>query len=403
MTVRFRARPRLRRARWGAAAAAAVMLAGVPAAGSTPSDAEMITSVAKAYLSHRAARVTSAYVPRKTDPLLITSAQSTTEVFAQRTRSETPAIDAERAEFQGTGSEYSHARVNLADAHVIVTGDTAQLRISETTELFLAARLADPDNEEIPEATVYRLDHTMGFQRLDGRWKIASDVLDLPAWAPDPITYAGAVKSGPAEPDAPSEENPLADPAESSTPETPPIPRAGEPMTTAAGGAAGFNRIAAIGYAVKWAYGRNPQYNKYGTDCTNFLSQIMRAGGWPNYGVGEHPHHWWRIPPKDSRTWSIADEFYWFTKTSKRMRPYSGEPVKPGDAVFADWANGRADRRIDHAMFVTKVANARDWNKIYVTYHTEDRLNISMARVVANTKRSSGSTFGGVYYFMDTR
>ncbi|WP_436502023.1 amidase domain-containing protein [Actinokineospora sp. HUAS TT18] len=380
------------------------MAVAAPASGTTPTDAEVVTGIAKVYLGNRAIRVTSVYLPPKTDPLNVISVESTTDAFAARVRSETPLLDADRAEFSGTAAEYSHARVVLENVEVTVGETTAELRVTEATDLYLAAKNADPGNEDIPESTSYRLDHTFRFERIAGKWKMASDVVDLPAAVPAPTPYATAERTGFVDPDVPTEENPMADPAEANTPDAPPVPREGEQVTMAeASGAAAFNRLAAIGYAVKWAYGRNPAYNSYGNDCTNFLSQIMRAGGWPNYGVGEGPVKWWRIPPKDSRTWSIADEFYWFAKLSNRMRPYRGEPVRPGDAVFADWAGGHADRRIDHAMFVTKVSRPYDWNGIYVTYHTSNQLNKPMARVVADTKALWKNSFGGVYYFMDTR
>ena len=42
-----------------------------------------------------------------------------------------------------------------------------------------------------------------------------------------------------------------------------------------------YNRRAAVAYAHRWAYGRNPAYYDYeqlGGDCTNFASQCIYAG-----------------------------------------------------------------------------------------------------------------------------
>ena len=39
-----------------------------------------------------------------------------------------------------------------------------------------------------------------------------------------------------------------------------------------------YNRAAAVAYAHKWAYGRNPQYYDYeeiGGDCTNYAYQFL--------------------------------------------------------------------------------------------------------------------------------
>ena len=32
-------------------------------------------------------------------------------------------------------------------------------------------------------------------------------------------------------------------------------------------------------YAYKWWNGRNPAYRSYELDCTNFISQVVKAGG----------------------------------------------------------------------------------------------------------------------------
>lgn len=48
-----------------------------------------------------------------------------------------------------------------------------------------------------------------------------------------------------------------------------------------------YDRSAAVAYAHRWAYGRNPKYYDYenlGGDCTNFASQCLYAGtGVMNY------------------------------------------------------------------------------------------------------------------------
>ena len=42
-----------------------------------------------------------------------------------------------------------------------------------------------------------------------------------------------------------------------------------------------YDRLAAVAYAHRWAYGRNPRYYDYeriGGDCTSFASQCLYAG-----------------------------------------------------------------------------------------------------------------------------
>ena len=53
-----------------------------------------------------------------------------------------------------------------------------------------------------------------------------------------------------------------------------------------------YDRRAAVEYAHRWAYGRNPEFYDYeeiGGDCTNFASQCLYAGSrimnfTPTYG-----------------------------------------------------------------------------------------------------------------------
>lgn len=40
-----------------------------------------------------------------------------------------------------------------------------------------------------------------------------------------------------------------------------------------------YNRTAAVNYAKKWAKQRNSSFNTYTSDCTNFASQVLNAGG----------------------------------------------------------------------------------------------------------------------------
>ena len=61
-----------------------------------------------------------------------------------------------------------------------------------------------------------------------------------------------------------------------------------------------YNRLAAVQYAHKWAYGRNPafyDYEQIGGDCTNFASQCVYAGsGIMNF---EKDFGWYYIDPNN--------------------------------------------------------------------------------------------------------
>ncbi|OAH11580.1 amidase domain-containing protein [Streptomyces jeddahensis] len=151
-----------------------------------------------------------------------------------------------------------------------------------------------------------------------------------------------------------------------------------------------YDRQAAAEYALEWSnfksdrFGnhvweaRNPDYEDLGsTNCANFVSQALYAGGWTkNEGVNpKDPENWddnltgWGIGA--SRTWVNANWLYDFTvEHAKRgywqnMWPPSdpttgpGSPdfaiweLEPGDLIFTDWDDDNPDGTMDHTMIVT--------------------------------------------------
>ena len=77
-----------------------------------------------------------------------------------------------------------------------------------------------------------------------------------------------------------------------------------------------YDRVAAVAYARKWAFRRNPAYfnfEKIGGDCTNFASQCLFAGiGVMNY---EKDVGWYYLSPNDrAAAWTGVEYFYSFLK-----------------------------------------------------------------------------------------
>ncbi|MFI2478283.1 amidase domain-containing protein [Nocardia xishanensis] len=65
------------------------------------------------------------------------------------------------------------------------------------------------------------------------------------------------------------------------------------------------SRAAAVEYANRWALGRNPAYEDLGeSDCTNFVSQCLRAGGFQDEGDGGAP----QIHRDDNGRWYYDDD-----------------------------------------------------------------------------------------------
>lgn len=101
-----------------------------------------------------------------------------------------------------------------------------------------------------------------------------------------------------------------------------------------------YDRAAAVRYAHKWAYGRNPafyDYEKIGGDCTNFASQCVYAGsGVMNY---TKDFGWYYIDANNKApAWTGVDYFYRFmTREENSVGPVaenaSISQMEPGDVV----------------------------------------------------------------------
>lgn len=101
-----------------------------------------------------------------------------------------------------------------------------------------------------------------------------------------------------------------------------------------------YDRVAAVLYARRWAYGRNPRFYDYeeiGGDCTNFASQCLYAGTGvmnftPTYG-------WYYINANEkSPSWTGVEYFYNFLLRDLASRgPFAEETdlsaLLPGDFV----------------------------------------------------------------------
>ena len=100
-----------------------------------------------------------------------------------------------------------------------------------------------------------------------------------------------------------------------------------------------YNRSAAVSYARRWAYNRNPMYydfEKIGGDCTNFASQCIYAG---SKIMNYTPITGWyyRSASDRSASWTGVEYLFQFLTNNKSVGPYahsvSQNEVLPGDIV----------------------------------------------------------------------
>lgn len=147
-----------------------------------------------------------------------------------------------------------------------------------------------------------------------------------------------------------------------------------------------YNVATAINYAYAWTQNylefRNPDYNYYAgmNDCTNFVSQVLYAGGISqirNDNLGydyDDPDNWYYAnsfnnPP--SHTWGGAHNLYQHldSYSSNVRRVYSTADLQEGDIVQWDLYPNDGEFHIGHSTVVTKISGGT----IYLTYHTTDR------------------------------
>lgn len=138
-----------------------------------------------------------------------------------------------------------------------------------------------------------------------------------------------------------------------------------------------YNRRAAVAYAHKWAYTRNPafyDFSEIGGDCTNFASQCLYAGAGimnftPELG-------WYYIDATDrSPSWTGV-QFFWDFMT--RPQPTDG-PVgiqvhmnflRPGDFIQLRFEN--SGEVFAHTPVVVSVGAVPRPDNILIAAHSND-------------------------------
>jgi hypothetical protein len=139
-----------------------------------------------------------------------------------------------------------------------------------------------------------------------------------------------------------------------------------------------YNRQNAAKYVKDWYDKFNPKYRERDADCTNFISQALRAGGWRMVG-GNDPEHddyknrdvWWYgkyqswiffsignrwFGHNSSESWVSASAFYRFLKSSNRARRVDDPAsLDVGDVVQMATPDGKGGFDVHHTMMVTDV------------------------------------------------
>jgi len=183
------------------------------------------------------------------------------------------------------------------------------------------------------------------------------------------------------------------------------------PVLTAHADTPNYDREAAAYYARFWSQnGGNPAYRRYANDCTNFISQALRYGGWPDvpsywYTLAERQDKtvWWHSDflNRNSWTWDNAEYFASFLGNSGRARRVTGwGDLQVGDVVQMVW---KGEERVGHTAMVTLI----DRNgMVHLSQHDEDRLDKPITEyppdaVYLKWHLSTGSLSNGARFLSD--
>ncbi|GGA85691.1 amidase domain-containing protein [Ornithinibacillus halotolerans] len=131
-----------------------------------------------------------------------------------------------------------------------------------------------------------------------------------------------------------------------------------------------YDRRAAVQYAERWWNSYNPAYRTFDVDCTNFISQCLRAGGAPMRGAPNRNQGWWYTGDNWSYSWSVAHSLRWYLSGSttglKGSEVESPMELQPGDVICYDF---EGDGKWDHTTIVV----AKDGNGMpLVNAHTQN-------------------------------
>lgn len=176
-------------------------------------------------------------------------------------------------------------------------------------------------------------------------------------------------------------------------------------------------KLVAVSYALQYALNPNPAYIVYSNDCTNFVSQAMRAAGWTFTGNGSYSQmadsRYWNyyggIYPSISYTpyaWRVADYLYDFaTGESGRgliIGQYGPASAKsnqtslfPGDIVFYAIGNGGALEPKNHVAIITN----RGDGIVKLSQHSTNHLNNEFSKWVDRAVAEAAETNEPVQFF----
>ncbi|MBF6055330.1 hypothetical protein AF335_08145 [Streptomyces eurocidicus] len=275
-----------------------------------------------------------------------------------------------KARLASLGEAYTSGDTQVSVDMTSVKGGRATVRVTEVTTLTYKKIRGDE-----PSTTGFRAHHELNFTSSSkGKWELTGirPTDSGPSPINEPRTAVATANTGGGLDGTP---------AATSWPARP------QPKTR---GTAGYNYAAMAAYAEKYWRNYNPAYRKFnseGGDCTNFISQALRAGGWKNdSGSATDYRNWWYDGTAQTTSWVGANEWAWFTLSSKRAVNLANVyQMDVGDILQMDFDG---DGSKDHSMMTTYRSRA---GVPYLTYHSTNTYRKSVASIIASNP-------GAVYF-----
>jgi hypothetical protein len=288
-----------------------------------------------------------------------------------------------RARLTDLGEEYTAAETEVDVDEVQVDGDRATVLATETTMLTYKKITGDE-----PPTTGFQARHELTFVAAsDGTWALTG-ITPLDEGGPAAVNSVVDTTTGEDGSTSPEETDGAVDEGgepevDGPAPEEKPA-RNIEPLVHTQAkvtAQAGYDYNAMAKYAEKYWKNYNSNYRKFnnvGGDCTNFISQALRAGGWKNdTGWYKSYKNWWYNSSNQTTSWVNVN--YWASFALHSDRAYNLDNVYKlgiGDILQMDFTGNRSK---DHSMITTYKSGGTP----YLTYHSTNTYRKSVRSLVA--------------------
>lgn len=265
------------------------------------------------------------------------------------------------------GEQYGAASTSVTLDRTRVSGRTAVVQVTETTTLTYKKVRGDE-----PRTTGFQAHHELTF-RADrrGNWRL-SGIRETDEG------YLAVNQTSRPQVAATTADNTMPSSPRAAT--TRPAPSRPKNLT---GGAYDYKAMAA--YAERYWRTYNTAYPDFsgrgaGGDCTNFVSQSLKAGGWKHVpGYVYDYTRWFGTADIQSHSFVGVNEWSWFALNSKRVTSLANVyQMDVGDVLQVDFdRNGSKD----HTMIVTYRSPQ---GVPYLTYHSTNTYRRSVASIIAS-------------------